>query len=458
LLDSIRSTWTKAKLPVGDRILSAVRSSLDAGFAFIQRVETNGSNRNIIYKFQSDFSENEFPLDKYKDWVMNDVFYLMIQSRSDLLSRQYGFFKPFESCKDSGRYLVVIPLHLDYPREFLVICGVEAAQLQYGEILGCVLNSLYKATSELTSFPLARIETAILDDLKQNFIHVPQKLYTRRLSRFKDDLARITFSYEPVIYLGRRDLEIDSWEALARDPETQKVPQDLFSAGELWGSEFITELDLYCLQTAVMDYVQTWRRERGNQKIDPVSVNVYPETLYRSEYKHELTRIIKEEEYLKSKKLILEISEKQPLSSHDHQRERFSASNDSLDDFVKKIMEYTHELCIGFAIDDFGVEYSSIARLARLELDHVKIDRDILHHTHPDSTFRYVLELVSRSHSHPIKVVVEGFDGDCKLSLAELYRLGIQYVQGHLIRRASSSVRDLDQEQKDFLSRLLMAG
>lgn len=450
VLSCLSSISYDDNLNLGERILSSVRSSLDAEFAFILRVE---HDKDVVYKFQSDSDIKEGEPEEYKYTVMSNIYPLLIRQKSELLPTKYGFYKPFEGHKDVGKYLLVIPLRVEYPREFMVLCGVGSAYLQFGEILGRTLISLYHSTSEFTSFQLSKIETALLDDLKRDFGHVPYQIYTRRFSKFRESLHNVIFFYEPVIDLGKKSIEIDSWEALARDPDTKKAPFELFQAAELWGPEFITELDLYCLRNAIETYRQVWKEERKAQKYDPLAVNVYPETLFRLAYKRELAKIVKEEELIRSQKLTIEISEKRPLSSAYEIRDDMPSTSDPVERFMQAVREYTSDLNIRFAIDDFGVEHSSVARLARLELDYVKIDRDILRHPHPDCTIAYVRDIVNRSHFHPTKIVVEGFDGDSRIPLSSLYNLGIQYVQGHLIRRASPTVNDLEQEKQEFLLR-----
>ncbi len=229
---------------------------------------------------------------------MSDLYFLLIRKKKELLPSRYGFYKPFEGRKEAGRYLVAVPLRLEYPREFLVICGVDSARLKYGELLGRALISLYTATNELTLLRLSEVEAALWDDLKRDFGHVPHSIYERRFEHFKEELKRITFAYQPIVNLRRRKPKIHSWEALARDPYTQKAPFGFFKAAELWGPQFITELDLYCLRTGVADYVRLWEEEHPNQRFYPLSVNVYPDTLFRSDYKKELIRIVVEEEII----------------------------------------------------------------------------------------------------------------------------------------------------------------
>lgn len=436
---------------VGNRILNGVRNSLDAEFAFISRFE---SERKAKSPFNSDFKGDRADIEQHKRQILNDLHPWLIRDKDKFRSERFGFSKPFSNVKDANQNLLAIPLRLDYPREFLIVSGLANTQLQYGEIMGHVLLSLFKATNELTSLDVLKIENYLVDNLRKVFGPVPYNVYKRRFERFKQHLDRIYFAFEPVICLGKQELDIVSWEALARDPDTKAAPVDLFQAAELWGREFVTELDLYCLRNAVTEYKRLWREERADEQIHPLSVNVYPETLFRSAYKRELKSIIRDEDIIKGHNLILEVSEKRPLPDAVLE-EILPTGADPIDTFVDVLHSYSRELNIGFAVDDFGVGHSSVSRLAKLELDHVKIDREILHHPHPDCTIAFVLEIVHRSHPHPIRVVLEGFDGESNITLGTLYNLGINYIQGHLIRRASRTVRNLDQDKHAFLLKQL---
>jgi hypothetical protein len=59
---------------------------------------------------------------------------------------------------------------------------------------------------------------------------------------------------------------------------------------------------------------------------------------------------------------------------------------------------------------------------------------------------------VQSSHKHPVKVVIEGFDGESRISLSEIFNdLHIKYVQGHMIRKASPFLSDLDEDIKKYI-------
>jgi|WetSurMetagenome_2_1015567.scaffolds.fasta_scaffold27770_3 EAL domain-containing protein (putative c-di-GMP-specific phosphodiesterase class I) len=439
------------KTALGNQILNGIRDSLNAEFVLVEQLKTTNDLR---HKFWSDLPSASTSLRDYAGEILSHVYPVLIEEKSKLLPSRFGFRFENEGTKEGNNYSIVIPLRLEYPREYLIISGIKDTILEYGEILGHALLSLYKATLEFSTLDIRKVENFLLDEMKHNFGQVPYSVYAKRFAKFKEHLYQIVFFYEPVIALGKKTIEIDSWEALARDLETKMAPRDLFDAAQLWGPEFITELDLYCLRTATKDFSEKWKMERKNEKMDALAVNVYPETLFRTNYIKELHRIIDEEELIKGKRLVLEISEKHPISWIDRMESKFT--DNPIDAFANHIQNISKSLGISFAIDDFGVGHSSTERLAKLELDHVKIDRDVLYHPHPQYTIKYVMDIVQSSHKHPIKVVMEGFDGGSEISLSELHNdLKILYVQGHLIRKASPTVADLDEEtKKDIIERI----
>lgn len=430
----------------GNQILNSIRDSLNAEFAFVEELNTED---DLGYKFWSDLPTNSMDVKDYTDGILSQIYPVLIQEKSRLLSSRFGFRFEMEGTKDGNAHSIAIPLRLEYPREFIIISGMKENILEYGEILGHVLLSLYKATTDFSFLDTTNVEDFLFDEIRHSFENVPVPIYAKRFESFKEHLHQIEFHYEPVVALGKnkRMIEIDSWEALARDPKTNKVPQKLFDAAELWGPEFITELDLFCLRSAISDFNEKWNAERGNVKTDTLAVNVYPETLSDELYLDELHRIVKEDELIKGKRLVLELSEKRPLPKIEALESK--DTDDPIEAFANHIQDLSKSLGIGFAIDDFGVGHSGTERLAKLELDHVKIDRDILYHPHPQYTIQYVIDLVQSAHKHPIKVVMEGFDGEGPISLAKLFNdLKILYIQGHFIRKASPTLVDLDDKDK----------
>jgi len=89
---------------------------------------------------------------------------------------------------------------------------------------------------------------------------------------------------------------------------------------------------------------------------------------------------------------------------------------------------------VTIAIDDFGVGYSSLARLKNLPVDILKIDRTLLNGVINDPIDATIVEtLVKVGHRLGKKVVAEGVEDYEQLEYLE--RVGCDFAQGFLISR-----------------------
>jgi len=347
---------------------------------------------------------------------------------------------------------VLVPLKGLPQAEVIVVCGIPQDSYLLGDVYGRILASFYHAYHKLSLKP-PLVEAAILDDLKRDFGFVAAHLYERRFQLFCDRLQRMIVYFEPVLHLDADDLFISSWEALARDPETLTAPVDLFQAAEMWGVRFTIELDQYFLRTASASYQEARNKSKLNRsdQVAPLSVNVYPESLIRTAYFETVRQVIKDKT-ISPRNLILEISEKAELPQFNDG----SRLPDPLRFFKNKLLEYVNQLHIRFAIDDFGVGYASVSRLAGLQPSHVKIDRNILYHQSSDVIIRFVHELVGANNLNPSHVIVEGIDETTPITLHHLKELGVNYIQGHIIGKPSPEIYRLSKEKYDDLKKLIL--
>ena len=258
--------------------------------------------------------------------------------------------------------------------------------------------------------------------------------------------------FEPVICIDANEFFISGWEALARDTKTLTAPVDLFQAAELWGSRFKVELDQYFLRVAAKSYKEARKsKQRRLSDVVPLSVNVYPESLIKTAY-FETVREVLEEDIISPRNLILEISEKSELPQSEH--------GVNLDNplifFKTKLLEYVHEFNIRFAIDDFGVGYASVSRLAGLNPCHVKIDREILYHQSNELIIDFVHQIVKDNNLYPPNVIVEGVDETTPIDLYNLKQLGVTYVQGHIVGKPQPEVYRLSQEKYQELKKIIL--
>jgi len=85
---------------------------------------------------------------------------------------------------------------------------------------------------------------------------------------------------------------------------------------------------------------------------------------------------------------------------------------------------------IAFAIDDFGVGYSSLTYLHRLPVDVVKIDRSFISQiAQPSGSFALVQTIVLLAHRQGFQVVAEGIEAESQMDLVRMLRC--ERMQGY---------------------------
>jgi EAL domain-containing protein (putative c-di-GMP-specific phosphodiesterase class I) len=429
---------------VGDRILDAIRRASEADFAFVLSFDQERWTVKSQSGVTSDYANQA-------DYIENAVSRARTAISSRIAAKQLGHlrFYPYDEyypCYEEkggvSKAFVAVPMHLGKVSEFMVIYGLRTDSCLLSDVYRHILTTIHSATEEMTSIQPVTIESAILDDIKRIHGYVPMELYNRRFEMFCERLVQMDVGFEPILHLEPGNLFIWSWEALARDPDTDLVPRDLLTSAELWGRQFATELDLHFARLAPRRYREALVEAKMERppEVKRLSINVYPESLLRTAYFDALNETLNENRLLRGR-IVLEISEKAPIPEE----------VEDIDTFKERLGEYVRRLRIRFAIDDFGVGYASVYRLAKLGPRYVKIDREMLHHDFTDYTIQFVLNVVTRGQTEEPIVVVEGFDHDSWVTLDRIYGLGIRYVQGYIIGRAGPNVYQLDtKEIQDF--------
>ena len=101
---------------------------------------------------------------------------------------------------------------------------------------------------------------------------------------------------------------------------------------------------------------------------------------------------------------------------------------------AQRFMAGLRKLGIRFALDDFGVGYSSFHHLKRLPVDFLKIDgsfvRDLTHN-HADREI--VAAMVKIAHGLDIKTIAEAVHSEAVLDVTR--EIGVDYAQGYWIAR-----------------------
>lgn len=430
------------------RLLTALRTVCGAGVILLLRWDGG----EWFVRSRSDFDAGIPGRDTYLKRAASRAFLAMEKFMEKEAAAGDQFFL-FREADGNERAFMVTPLYRDRSardrhecREYMVAYGLTPDAPHLSTLFRHIVSAVYMATGEMTSASAPLIEAAVLDRIGTAHRHLPSRIRNRRFRLFRERLDTISVAYEPIVFMEPGNIYICGWEALARD-HLGAAPSDLFAAAELWGREFMTELDVHFLATALARYRKALNTANQNRPGDVLRlhVNVYPESLMREAYYRSLEESLIASG-LPAHKLVLELSEKMatPKEAGD------------IAEFKKQLERYVRHLRIGFAIDDFGVGYSSVSRLANLNPSYVKVDREILFHDTWRTTLNYVLDITSHGRLNPPQVIIEGYDSTCPIPLSRLYRSGVRFVQGYLVGKATDRLYRLSKELVERLEQNLI--
>lgn len=385
---------------------------------------------------------------EYFNWIQEPV--LSALSSDEIHSQiGHGYFITPEPLASEDKCCLLIPLAFQECNKYLVLCGVRRDSPFLEDTVARVLSSFYHYSCEpaqhrsIPGQPL-EVEAAIIDDLHKEFGFLPIATYIKRFELFKKRLNTIEAWYQPItaIYPQARFVKFDSWEALARDPQTGHVPKDLLDAAEVWGPEFQIELDCYCLYKSVKTYSEITLPAKGeaefSRDILDLAVNVFPPSLMSPAFYETVNHVVNVEPRFPARKIVFEISEKRDLPTPSG----CEAGLTKYDVFQNRIDNYVSDFGTNFAIDDFGVGHSSVSRLANLNLSHIKLDTEIARQDHSLITMSYVRKLVDARISSHSKVILEGLDSFKQLK--QIYKLKIDLIQGYAVREARPDVTPIE--------------
>lgn len=205
-------------------------------------------------------------------------------------------------------------------------------------------------------------------------------------------------------------------EALIRwqDPDRGLIPPD----------EFIPAAE----ETGVIDPIGDWVIEEVCRQARDwtdaglpqvrVSFNVSPHQLRRRELIDVLRRAIAGAG-IEPEALVVEITESAAVEATTN---------------TDRVLKDLRSIGVGVALDDFGAGHSSLARLHKLEVDTLKIDRAFLSSVPEDpDAVTLVTSMLGLASSLGVRVVAEGIETEAQL--AYLRERGCDFAQGFLLGR-----------------------
>lgn len=216
-----------------------------------------------------------------------------------------------------------------------------------------------------------------------------------------------TLHYQPIICVKTGGIK--ALEALARwqQPDGEKGPG--FFIGDLSKHELMEEFGWYVCEKALAQRA-LWVKQ-GKAKTVTISINVSLHQLRSDTFSKKLESLIKTNN-LDPGLLQLEITE-------DHVGD---------DRALNQLTYLSGEVGVKVAIDDFGTGRSNIARLRKLNINVIKIDKSILYDCTNDNDEIFLARLVQMCRSIVDNVIIEGVETKQQRDFA--IRAGVDAIQG----------------------------
>lgn len=297
---------------------------------------------------------------------------------------------------------------------------------------------------------LGAVVGAALDQLKSRYGFQPERVFLWRRQMLLDEARDLLVVFQPIVCIAPGHVHIAGWEALARAPGSSSAPVDMFAAAQLWGPRVTVEVDEMLIRRAMKSYSAQTSTTRVEER-QPLSVNVFPTSLMGEKLLESLKVLLLEQRLLRH--VVLELSEK--VMAPDSRGLRDNGGPHSLRDRIQLFLRNFQGM--HFGIDDFGVGHSGIERLTSLQLRHVKLDQSVIRSPYAEETIRFVQAVAQRRLDHG-QVVVEGFDGTSALTLFDINRLGVEFVQGHALGPTGESIYRLDRSVRESIEARVRVG
>jgi diguanylate cyclase (GGDEF)-like protein len=233
------------------------------------------------------------------------------------------------------------------------------------------------------------------------------------------DQKQIRTVYQPIYSLRTGCLL--GYEALSRGPEGSnfEYPTDLFAVADNF--QCLQELENLCHTTAIMNI-------GANCEDVLLFLNINPLVLNRNNYETGLIHNLIQDSHLKNLNVVLELTERTQIFDYAELRDNLS---------------YYRQQGFMIAIDDTGSGYSSLAAIAELQPEFVKIDMSLVRDVNKSPVKKAMLETLTGFCSKiNARIICEGIETEEELKA--LCGIGCDYGQGFLLGQPGEMNRTIN--------------
>jgi diguanylate cyclase (GGDEF)-like protein len=224
------------------------------------------------------------------------------------------------------------------------------------------------------------------------------------------DRGELALHYQPIVALPSR--HIVKVEALLRwnSASGPVAPAEFIPIAEESGA--ILAIGDWVLEEALAQ-LASWRAQ-GLGQVLSLSVNVSARQLRDQEFPLRVEQAM-QRHGVQAKDVELELTESQMIA---------------FDDVTTQVLAALETLGMKIVIDDFGTGFSSLAYLSRLNIDGIKVDRELVHAIDREEGRSVATAIQAMAQALGVEVVAEGVEREEQASI--LASLGIVQAQGWL--------------------------